>query len=166
MLPLLQRNAPVHRTALLFAHTRPVRDLLERTLATAAHIIAQGRAAMAGAGTIGGNFQWRGRGVQMHGAGLYRWPGSLLQPGEPSQRLLVRGAAHLLRRLQAAAERRALRLPENRAAAVIQKLRATHPSRLALWHARQGRGNGGRDATGAAILSANQGGGESLSAFG
>jgi len=47
------RNAAVYRTPFLIAHLRPVQDLIQGALAAAANVIAQRRAAMAGAGAFG-----------------------------------------------------------------------------------------------------------------
>jgi len=88
LLPLLQRNAAIHRASLLFVHLRPAYDFLERALAAPAHIVAQHRAAMADAGTFCRNIEERGRRVQVHGAVIiYLRPRRLLQPRQPCQRL-------------------------------------------------------------------------------
>ncbi len=60
--------------------------------------------------------------------------------------MFARGAAHLGRGLQPAAEGRALWLAEHLAAQFIVELHARHPCGLAVRHAGQARGDGWGDA--------------------
>lgn len=69
-----------------------------------------------------------------------------LQPAQPVQGVLPAGAAHVLARLQGAAYRRTFRAPEQPASVVFIELDAADSRRLALGHARNRAGDGGRDA--------------------
>ena len=99
------------------------------------------------------------RGSKNSMRGLTCWAGDLLKTRQPDDRLFARSAAHLGRRLQPAAKGRALRLAEHLAAQFFIELYARHPGRLAIRHAGQGRGDGGRDAAGGAVGAAVHGAG-------
>lgn len=60
--------------------------------------------------------------------------------------MLVGAAANIPVSLELAADRRALRLAKNLTKVFIIQLDTANPGRLTVWHARNGRGNAGRDA--------------------
>ena len=64
-----------------------------------------------------------------------------------------RASAHVGLRLQAAADRRTFRLAEDTTAVGLIQLRTAHAGRLAVRHARNGAGDGRRDAARAAMRS-------------
>lgn len=81
-------------------------------------------------------------------------PSRLIQRRQPLQCLLPIRTAHFVAGLQACTKARPLRSSEDRAAHVVGEVRASHARRLAVRHAGQGRGDGGRDATGTAAWAA------------
>ena len=81
--------------------------------------------------------------------------GALLERGQPGDRRSRRITAHLMRGLQARADRRPIRASEDQTLTLGTELNAGHAGRLALRHAGNRRGNGrrgaARPATGAAL---------------
>nr|GEU28127.1 hypothetical protein [Tanacetum cinerariifolium] len=82
-----------------------------------------------------------------------------LQVSEPPHRIGAAVAAHLQRRLQAAAKRRALGAAEDQAALVVAQLHAAHAGRLAMGHTGNRTGDRRRGAAGAAVRAAAERGG-------
>lgn len=76
----------------------------------------------------------------------------LFQLGQPGDGVFARVAAHILGRLQAAAECWPFGLAENAAALVVIELYAAHAGRFAIRHTRYRAGNRGRDAARAAVV--------------
>jgi hypothetical protein len=73
-----------------------------------------------------------------------------LEPRQPPHRVFARVPAHLARGLESRAKGRSLRSAEQCAAPVGGELHARDTGRFALGHARNGLGDGRRDATGTA----------------
>lgn len=82
--------------------------------------------------------------------------GFQLQPPQEQQCVFPRRSAHLKRRLQPRAHRRALSQPEKQAAQIGVQMRARHPSRFAIRQARHRAADGGFDAAGGTTGAAAQ----------
>ena len=75
------------------------------------------------------------------------WQGDELEFSEIYQCFLYAPPTHLFRGTQVNADRRALRLAEQRAAVVGSELEASHTCRLAIRHTGDGRGDRRRNTT-------------------
>lgn len=80
--------------------------------------------------------------------------GRAFEVAEPDHGGFARTAAHFLRWLQAAAERRPFGPAEDLAPVIVRQLYASHPRRFSVGHTGYRAGNGRRRATGAAIRAA------------
>jgi hypothetical protein len=86
-------------------------------------------------------------------------PRQLLQSHQPSANVhatVINRAAHFIRGLQLPTHRRPFGLPKNFATQLDVELYARHARRFAMWHAGDGRGNGGCGAASGAAGAAGQ----------